>query len=78
MSAQNHPPDKATPQTWPEWGVDTAVGTGGYETKNTLRTWVAQLVKRALKTVVVRVFGWGLLPLRFGDWLVRRLGLGAA
>lgn len=35
MSGRNHPPDVAKPQTWREWGFDTAVATGDYETKIT-------------------------------------------
>jgi hypothetical protein len=35
MSAQHHPPDKATPQTWRAWGVETAEETAHYETNDT-------------------------------------------
>ena len=70
----SHAPPKATPQTWPEWGVDTAVTRGDSSGKNTLRSALAQL----LKTAIVRASIGGPLPLSFGDWLIRRFDLGDA
>lgn len=53
MSPQHHPPDKATPQTWRAWGVETAEETAQYETNDTptLALWQSGLTQSQISAV---------------------------
>lgn len=51
MSAQNHPPDMATPQTWPAWGVDTAVASGDSNRKINTDVWKCNVPAALVATV---------------------------